>query len=45
MKLALKLCIVNRENRENIYSKNDATIYIRSYSDLENTEKYVHLAS
>lgn len=43
MKSALKLCIVNRVNRKNIYSKNDATIYIKSYSDLSDTGKYAQL--
>lgn len=45
MKSVLKLCIVNRGNGKNIYSKNDATMYIRSYSDLEDTGKYAQLAS
>lgn len=43
MKSALKLCIVNRVNRKNIYSKNDAIIYIKSYSDLLDTRKYAQL--
>lgn len=45
MKSALKLCTVYRGNRKNRYSKNDATIYNGSYSDLEDTEKYAQLAS
>lgn len=39
MKSALRICTVNRGNRKNIYGRNDATICIRSYSDLEDTGK------
>ena len=45
MKSALRLCIVNRGNRKNIYSENDAMIHIRSYPGLEDAGKYAQLAS
>lgn len=45
MKSALKFCVVNRGNRKNRYSKNNATMYNRSYSDLGDSGKYAQLAS
>lgn len=45
MIFTLKFCIVNRENRKDLYSKNDAKIYTEIYSDLENSGKYDQLAS